>query len=157
MAKKILAVDDEKDLRNLIKRVLIRAKYDVITANNGKEGLTKLYDEAPDMVILDVNMPEMDGWETCQEIRKDPLYKHLPIIMLTVRKTEKDQIKLKWIFEDGSSEKTIQEDLIKPDNNGSGQIVVSLAKEDNGFENGNYKAVLSLNDSQNLTKKFTVK
>jgi len=93
MAKKILVVDDEKDIRNLIKRVLVRAKYDVITATNGKEGLTKLYDSAPDMVILDVNMPEMDGWETCQEIRKDPLYKHLPIIMLTVRKTEKDQIK----------------------------------------------------------------
>ncbi|MBE3090529.1 MAG: hypothetical protein IMZ45_05785 [Actinobacteria bacterium] len=71
--------------------------------------------------------------------------------------TEKDQIKLKWIFEDDSSEKTIQEDLIKPENNGSGQIVVSLAKKDNGFENGNYKAVLSLNDSQNLTKIFTIK
>jgi len=71
--------------------------------------------------------------------------------------TEKDQIKLKWVFEDGSSEKTIQEDLIKPASNGSGQIVVSLAKKDNGFENGNYKAVISLNDSQNLTKKFTIK
>ena len=71
--------------------------------------------------------------------------------------TEKDQIKLKWIFEDDGSEKTIQEDLIKPENNGSGQIVVPLAKKDNGFENGNYKAVLSLNDSQNLTKKFTIK
>ena len=71
--------------------------------------------------------------------------------------TEKDQIKLKWVFEDGSSEKTIQEDLIKPASSGSGQIVVSLAKKDNGFENGNYKAVISLNDSQNLTKKFTIK
>ena len=71
--------------------------------------------------------------------------------------TEKDQIKLKWIFEDGSSEKTIQEDLIKPASNGSGQIVVTLAKKDNGFENGNYKAVLSMNDSQNLIKKFTIK
>ena len=71
--------------------------------------------------------------------------------------TEKDQIKLKWIFEDSSSEKTIQEDLIKPESNGSGQIVVSLAKKDNRFENGNYKAVLSLNDSQNLTKIFTIK
>jgi len=71
--------------------------------------------------------------------------------------TEKDQIKLKWVFEDGSSEKTIQEDLIKPASNGSGQIVVSLAKKDNGFENGNYKAAISLNDSQNLTKKFTIK
>ena len=71
--------------------------------------------------------------------------------------TEKDQIKLKWVFEDGSSQKTIQEDLIKPASSGSGQIVVSLAKKDNGFENGNYKAVISLNDSQNLTKKFTIK
>jgi hypothetical protein len=71
--------------------------------------------------------------------------------------TEKDQIKLKWIFEDNSSEKTLQEDLVKLENNGSGQIVASLAKKGNGFENGNYKVILSLNDSQNLTKKFTIK
>ncbi len=71
--------------------------------------------------------------------------------------TENDQIKLKWIFEVNNSEMTIQEDLIKPENNGSGQMVISLAKKDNGFEIGNYKAVLSLNDSQNLTKKFTIK
>ncbi len=71
--------------------------------------------------------------------------------------TENDQIKLKWMFEDSSSEKTIQKDLVKPENNGSGQIVISLAKKDNEFENGNYKAVLSLNDSQNLIKKFMIK
>lgn len=71
--------------------------------------------------------------------------------------TEKDQIKLKWIFEDDSSEEIIQEDLIKPANSGSGQIVVSLAKKDNGFEYGSYKAVFSLNGSQNLTKEFIIK
>jgi hypothetical protein len=71
--------------------------------------------------------------------------------------TEKDQIKLKWIFGDASSEKTIQEDLIKPANNGSGQIVVTLVKKDSEFENGSYKAVLSLNDSENMVKKFTIK
>jgi hypothetical protein len=71
--------------------------------------------------------------------------------------TEKDQIKLKWIFGDTSSEKTIQEDLIKPASNGSGQIVVTLAKKDSGFENGSYEAVLSLNDSEALVKKFIIK
>jgi len=71
--------------------------------------------------------------------------------------TEKDQIKLNWIFEENSSEKIIQEDLIKPEADGSGQIVVSLARKDNGFENGSYKVVLSLNDSENLIKKFTIK
>jgi hypothetical protein len=70
--------------------------------------------------------------------------------------TEKDQIKLKWIIEGDSSEKIIQEDLIKPASNGSGQIVVPLAKKDNGFENGNYQVVLSLDDSQNLIKKFMI-
>ena len=44
-------------------------------------------------MILDINMPGMDGWEVCRKIREDPLYKHLPIIMLTVRRTKKDQLK----------------------------------------------------------------
>ena len=91
--KKILVVDDEKDLLDLVKRVLSREGFEVITALDGKEGLAKVYSEAPDLMILDINMPVMDGWEVCQKIRGDPLYKHLPIIMLTVRRTKADQVK----------------------------------------------------------------
>jgi len=91
--KKILVVDDEKDVVDLVKRVLLRGGFEVITASDGKEGLAKVYSEAPDLMILDINMPVMDGWEVCQKIRGDPLYKHLPIIMLTVRRTKEDQLK----------------------------------------------------------------
>jgi len=91
--KKIIVVDDEKDILNLVKRILTRGGFEVITALDGKEGLAKVYSEAPDLMILDINMPEMDGWEVCQKIRGDPLYKHLPIIMLTVRRTKEDQVK----------------------------------------------------------------
>lgn len=71
--------------------------------------------------------------------------------------TSKDQIGLKWIIEDGGTEKTIQEESIKPEGDGSGKIVISLAKKDGGYETGNYKAILTLNDSQQLTKRFTIK
>lgn len=91
--KKILVVDDEKDVRDLVRRILTRGGFEVITALDGKEGLAKVYSEAPDLMILDINMPVMDGWEVCRKIRGDPLYKHLPIIMLTVRRTKEDQLK----------------------------------------------------------------
>ncbi|MBA7511872.1 Alkaline phosphatase synthesis transcriptional regulatory protein PhoP [subsurface metagenome] len=91
--KKILVVDDEKDVLDLVRRVLIRGGFEVITASDGKEGLAKVYSEAPDLMILDINMPVMDGWQVCRKIRGDPLYKHLPIIMLTVRRTKTDQLK----------------------------------------------------------------
>jgi DNA-binding response OmpR family regulator len=91
--KKILVVDDEKDLLDLVRRSLARGGFEVITALDGKEGLAKVYSEAPDLMILDINMPVMDGWEVCRKIRGDPLYKHLPIIMLTVKRTKKDQLK----------------------------------------------------------------
>jgi len=91
--KKILVVDDEKDVRDLVRRILARGGFEIITALDGKEGLAKVYSEAPDLMILDINMPVMDGWEVCRKIRGDPLYKHLPIIMLTVRRTKEDQLK----------------------------------------------------------------
>jgi len=91
--KKILVVDDEKSLLDLVKRILTRGGFEVITASDGEEGLAKVYNEAPDLMILDINMPGMNGWEVCGKIRGDPLYKHLPIIMLTVRKKKEDQLK----------------------------------------------------------------
>jgi DNA-binding response OmpR family regulator len=91
--KKILVVDDEKDVLDLVRRILLRGGFEVITASDGKEGLAKVYSEAPDLMILDINMPLMDGWEVCRKIRGDSLYKHLPIIMLTVRRRKEDQLK----------------------------------------------------------------
>lgn len=94
MAKeRILVVDDEQDILDLVKQILTEEGFEVITALNGEEGLEKVYSQAPDLMILDIVMPGMDGWEVCRKIREDPLYKHLPIIVLTVNRTKIDKIK----------------------------------------------------------------
>jgi len=93
MAKKILIVDDEKDFVRIVKQTLVSGGYQVLTAGDGKEAIEKVRNEAPDLMILDINMPDMDGYEVCKKLRQDPVYRRLPIIMLTVRKDVKDQVK----------------------------------------------------------------
>ncbi len=92
MAKKILVVDDEKDICGLLNRALKNEGYEVYNAYNGKDALSKIYDVSPDMMVLDVQMPRMNGYQVCEEIRKDPLYKKLPILMLTVRDSKDDKL-----------------------------------------------------------------
>ena len=92
MAKKILVVDDEENIRELIGRVLSSEGYEVFKAHNGKEALKKVYDVSPDLMVLDIMMPVMDGFKVCEKIRKDPLYKNLPILMLTVKNEKEDMM-----------------------------------------------------------------
>ncbi|MFQ5855804.1 MAG: response regulator transcription factor [Anaerolineae bacterium] len=87
---KILVIDDDTTLLNLLRQSLSKAGYDVITATNGLNGLQKMYEERPDLIILDVMMPRMDGWETCQRIRE---MSQVPIIMLTAKDEEANKIK----------------------------------------------------------------
>jgi len=88
--EKILVIDDDTTLLSLLRQSLERAGYQVITATNGLTGLQQLYDQRPDLVILDVMMPRMDGWETCSRIRE---VSQVPIIMLTAKDEEADKIK----------------------------------------------------------------
>lgn len=90
MPKKILAVDDERHIVRLIQVNLERAGYEVITAFDGREALTKISEERPDMVILDVMMPYMDGLETLKQIRANPATRELPVIMLTAKAQDQD-------------------------------------------------------------------
>jgi DNA-binding response OmpR family regulator len=90
--KLILVVDDEKGIRNLLKRFLEMNNFEVITASDGEEALGKIREYSPDTVILDIIMPKMDGWEACREIRKDPIYKSIPILMLTSKTSKVDKI-----------------------------------------------------------------
>lgn len=88
--KKILIVDDEP---NIIKMVEVRLRannYDVITASNGSEGLEKAKNEKPDLIILDMMMPKVDGFQFFKTIRKDPEQSNIPIMMLTARGAMKD-------------------------------------------------------------------
>ncbi len=88
--KKILVIDDDINLCQSLRIGLSRAGAEVITANNGRAGIQKMYDHKPDLVLLDVRMPEMNGWETCRQIR---LLSKVPIIMLTSLNKDEDIIR----------------------------------------------------------------
>ncbi|MFH1379406.1 MAG: response regulator [bacterium] len=93
MKTKILIADDEMDYRNLIRIALKGSEYEITEAQNGKETLEKIIHIQPDLVLLDINMPHMDGYTTCKKIRANPLFKDLPVIMLTIRKSPPAQTK----------------------------------------------------------------
>ncbi len=90
MPKKILAVDDERHIVRLIQVNLERAGYEVVTAFDGREALKRIADDHPDLVVLDVMMPYMDGMETLKEIRANPATRNLPVIMLTAKAQDQD-------------------------------------------------------------------
>ncbi len=90
MPKKILAVDDERHIVRLVQVNLERAGYEVVTAFDGKDALEKVKSENPDLVVLDVMMPYMDGFEVLQHLRKDPNTRELPVIMLTAKAQDAD-------------------------------------------------------------------
>lgn len=87
---RILVVDDDKTLVRLLREALSKADYDVITASNGIDALQELYAKQPDLILLDVMMPRMDGWETAQRIRQ---MSQVPIVMLTAKDEESDKLK----------------------------------------------------------------
>lgn len=89
---KILLVDDEADILEFLSYNLKKEGYNVFTANNGKEAVTVAKKENPDIIILDVMMPDMDGIETCREIRELPGLRDVMIAFLTARNEDYSQI-----------------------------------------------------------------
>ena len=87
--KKILIVDDEKPISDIIKFNLAKEGYDTITAFDGREALSKYEEENPDLIILDLMLPELDGLEVAKEVRKNS---HVPIIMLSAKDSEFDKV-----------------------------------------------------------------
>ncbi len=92
MAEKILIVDDDIDSLKLIGLMLQRQGYEISAANAGSQALTKAASEAPDLIILDVMMPDMDGYEVCRRLRADPQTQHIPIIMFTAKTLVDDKV-----------------------------------------------------------------
>jgi two-component system alkaline phosphatase synthesis response regulator PhoP len=80
---RILVVDDEPDMVEMIKAALESASHQVIAAFNGKEGIEKAKKEKPDAIVLDIMMPEKDGFAACKELKGDPACKDIPILILT--------------------------------------------------------------------------
>jgi len=83
MAKKILIVDDDSDFVEAITLILRPKKFEVVAAYNGKEGIEKVKSERPDLIVLDVMMPEKDGYSVCKELKSDPRWSHIPVLLLT--------------------------------------------------------------------------
>jgi DNA-binding response OmpR family regulator len=81
--QRILIVDDDPELSRMIGFILQKSGYEVITANNGKEGLQKADEMRPDLIVLDVMMPDMSGIEVCQKLRDRPMTRNVPLIMLS--------------------------------------------------------------------------
>lgn len=88
--KKILAVDDERHIVRLVQVNLERQGFQVVTAFDGKEALKKVETEKPDLIVLDVMMPHMDGFEVLKRLKADDKTKNIPVIMLTAKAQDAD-------------------------------------------------------------------
>jgi len=90
---KILAVDDQPDNLELLYQILEEGGHTIIMAHNGREALGKVQEEIPDVILLDIQMPEMDGFQTCEHLKADEKTKDIPIIFLTAQTGEQNVVK----------------------------------------------------------------
>ncbi|MGD0878278.1 MAG: response regulator [Anaerolineales bacterium] len=90
--KLILCIEDEQEMIDLIRLILSRRGFDVQGANSGEEGLAIIRKEHPDLVLLDLMMPDMDGWEVYQQMKADDMTKNIPVIVVTARAQSIDKV-----------------------------------------------------------------
>ena len=91
-AQTILVVEDQKDLRDLVQRCLSGEGFDVIVTGDGQSGLSIAKEHRPDLVVLDLTLPGMDGLDVCRELRRDAQAGRLPVIVLSARGSEADRV-----------------------------------------------------------------
>jgi DNA-binding response OmpR family regulator len=110
--KRILVVDDEEDLVVMISEALMCKGYEVITANNGQEGLEKAKTQKPDLIVLDLMLPRINGYKVCGLLKKDTRYAKIPVILLTAKANAED-IKLgKQVGADAYITKPYERDVL---------------------------------------------
>jgi len=90
--KKILVVDDEVDLVKTIQFALELEGYKVLVSYNGEDALNQARKENPDLILLDIMLPKLDGYKVCRLLKFDEQYKHIPILMMTAKTQEKDKL-----------------------------------------------------------------
>ena len=90
MTKKIVIVDDDRDTREMLKTALELEGYEILTATNGLRLLSTLYVDKPDLVLLDVMMSWIDGFELCRSIKKNLEYRDIPVIFISAKKSQED-------------------------------------------------------------------
>jgi DNA-binding response OmpR family regulator len=103
--KKILVVDDDDRVREMIEFRLSLFGYEVVQAANGQEGLVAVRREQPDLILLDVMMPELDGFQVCRRLKHDEATKGIPVVMLTAKAEAKDVTRA---FESGADDYVVK-------------------------------------------------
>jgi CheY-like chemotaxis protein len=91
MGKKILLVDDSEVVRDMTKAQLEDAGYEVVVAKDGQEGLDLARKVAPDVILLDLMLPRLDGHKVCRLLKFDKLYEHIPVIIMSAKESEADK------------------------------------------------------------------
>lgn len=89
MPKKILVVDDEVDILKVVTFRLRKSGYEILTAVDGREGLELIRNERPDLILLDLRLPVIDGYEVCRQVKADEELKNIPVILLTASSAAK--------------------------------------------------------------------
>jgi DNA-binding response OmpR family regulator len=90
--RKVVCVEDEQEMIDLIRLILSRKGFEVIGANGGRKGLEAVRAEKPDVVLLDLMMPEMDGWQVYQQLKADPNTAEIPVIVVTAKAQNIDKV-----------------------------------------------------------------
>ncbi len=90
--KRVVCIEDEPEMIDLCKMILGRKGYEVLGANGGIEGFEMVRVEKPDLVLLDLMMPDMDGWEVYQKIKADPALREIPVIVITAKAQSIDKV-----------------------------------------------------------------
>ena len=88
----ILCIEDEQEMIDLIRLILSRRGFEVLGANGGRQGLEMIRKEHPDLVLLDLMMPDMDGWEVYQQMKADDAIKDIPVIIVTAKAQSIDKV-----------------------------------------------------------------
>lgn len=110
--KKILIVDDEADIIEVMKVRLERQDYKVVTASDGEEALEKVSHEKPDLIILDLILPKIDGYEVYRRLKSDKEYRRIPVILTTARIQELDQELGREVSADAYLRKPIDQQIL---------------------------------------------
>ena len=112
MSKKILLIDDAQSIIELMEYWLKQSGYDIIIARNGMEGFEKAKSENPDLIILDIMLPKIDGFNICRLLKFDKQYKNIPIVMVTAREQKEDRELGHEVGADAYIEKPITEEVL---------------------------------------------
>ena len=91
-SSRIVYIEDEPEMIDLVRLILSRKGYEVIGANGGREGLDKVRQDLPDLILLDLMMPDMDGWEVYQQIKAEENTKDIPVIVVTAKAQSIDKV-----------------------------------------------------------------